>query len=204
MDQFADLSLVEKMHKVGYALLEMEESIDVLMHNASVYLKKKTVTADGLKTTFTVNYLAPFVITYILKDKFKRKDKGRIIFVSSEGYQFAACGLNVNDLNFKKEKYSGLEAYGSSKLAQILSMTMFNEYFKGSSVTINAMHPGMVRKATGRYNGPLYLWFKHNIIDRLPDYSEISAKALYYLGVSKNLVGVSGKFFNLTTEEEMT
>jgi short-subunit dehydrogenase len=86
LDQFADLSLVEKMHKVGYALLEMKESIDVLMHNASVYLKKKTVIAYGLKTTFTVNYLAPFVITYILKDKFKRKDKGRIIFVSSEGY----------------------------------------------------------------------------------------------------------------------
>jgi hypothetical protein len=32
---------------------------------------------------------------------------------------------------------------------------------------------------------------------------EISAEALYYLGVSKEIDGVSGKFFNLTTEEEL-
>ncbi|MBE0652657.1 MAG: hypothetical protein IH594_02595 [Bacteroidales bacterium] len=31
---------------------------------------------------------------------------------------------------------------------------------------------------------------------------EISAEALYYLGVSKEVASVSGKFFNLTTEEE--
>ena len=31
---------------------------------------------------------------------------------------------------------------------------------------------------------------------------EISAKSLYYLGVSKDIEGVSGKFFNLTYEEE--
>jgi len=32
--------------------------------------------------------------------------------------------------------------------------------------------------------------------------AKISAEALYYLGVSEELNGVSGKFFNLTTEEE--
>jgi hypothetical protein len=31
---------------------------------------------------------------------------------------------------------------------------------------------------------------------------EISAEALYYLGVSKELEGVSGKTFNLITEQE--
>jgi hypothetical protein len=31
---------------------------------------------------------------------------------------------------------------------------------------------------------------------------EISAEALYYLGVSKEVETISGKFFNLTTEEE--
>ena len=31
---------------------------------------------------------------------------------------------------------------------------------------------------------------------------QISATALYYLGVSKEIEGISGKFFNLTTEVE--
>ena len=31
---------------------------------------------------------------------------------------------------------------------------------------------------------------------------EVSAEALFYLGVSKEIESVSGKFFHLTTEEE--
>jgi len=39
------------------------------------------------------------------------------------------------------------------------------------------------------------------VIDKTLRSPEISAEALYYLGVSKEIEGVSGKFFNLTTEE---
>jgi NAD(P)-dependent dehydrogenase (short-subunit alcohol dehydrogenase family) len=199
----ADLRHLDEMRRVGNALSKLEEKIDVLIHNAGVYLKKKTLTSDGIETTLAVNYLAPFVITYLLKEKFAKQKSGRIIFVSSEGYRFAVWGLNLDDLNFEKSKYSGLRAYGSSKLAQVLSMMIFNDYFVEHGVTINAMHPGMVRTATGRDNGPVYLWFKHNIIDRLSSSPEVSAEALYYLGVSKDLDHVSNKFFNLTFEEEL-
>lgn len=198
-----DLSSIDEMHRIGDILSKFNEPIDILIHNAGVYFKRKTVTSDNVETTFAVNYLAPFVITYLLKDKFATQGKGRIIFVSSEGYRFAAWGLNINDLNFKHSNYSGLKAYGSSKLAQLLSMMIFNDYFKEYGVTINAMHPGMVRTATGRENGPVYLWLKHNILDRLSNSPEISANALYYLGVSKDIEGVSGKFFNLTYYEEL-
>jgi hypothetical protein len=39
-------------------------------------------------------------------------------------------------------------------------------------------------------------------IDLTARSADISAEALYYLGVSPELEGISGKFFNLTTEEE--
>ncbi|MGB9695132.1 MAG: SDR family NAD(P)-dependent oxidoreductase [Caldisericaceae bacterium] len=197
----ADLSRIDEMHRVGKSLLELDEPIDVLIHNAGTYLKKRTLTPDGIETTFAVNYLAPFVITYLIKDKMKSQSNGRIIFVSSEGYRFAVWGLKLDDLNFENRRYSGLEAYGSSKLAQILSMMIFKDYFEGTGVTVNAMHPGMVRTATGRDNGAIYLWFKRNFIDRVSKSSQISADALYYLGTSKEVESVSGKFFNLTTEE---
>ena len=199
----ADLRHLDKMRRVGNALSKLKEKIDVLIHNAGVYLKKKTLTLDGIETTLAFNYLAPFVITYLLKEKFAKQKSGRIIFVSSEVYRFAVWGLNLHDLNFEKSKYSGLRAYGSSKLAQVLSMMIFNDYFVEYGVTINAMHPGMVRTATGRENGPVYLWFKHNVLDRLSSYPEVSAEALYYLGVSKDLEHVSDKFFNLIFEEEL-
>jgi len=35
-------------------------------------------------------------------------------------------------------------------------MLLFNDYFRGSGVTINAMHPGAVKTGAGENNDPLY------------------------------------------------
>jgi hypothetical protein len=65
------------------------------------------------------------------------------------------------------------------------------------------MHPGMVRTNTGRENRHLYRWYKQHIIDHLSQPADISAEALYYLGVSPALAGVTDRFFHLTREEEL-
>ena len=135
-------------------------------------------------------------------EKLKSQEKARIILVNSEGHRFAAWGLQLEDLNWDRRRYSGLGSYGSAKLAQLLSMLVFNEHLKNTGVSINAMHPGAVKTDTGQENGPAYRWFKRNFIDRTLKSPEISAEALYYLGVSKDTEEISGKFFNLTTLEE--
>jgi NAD(P)-dependent dehydrogenase (short-subunit alcohol dehydrogenase family) len=134
--------------------------------------------------------------------KLKSREKTRIILVSSEGHRFAAWGLRLDDLNWERRRYSGLKSYGSAKLAQLLSMIVFDEHFHNCGVSINAMHPGAVKTETGQENGPFYRWFKRNFIDKSLKSPQISAEALYYLGVSKDVEAVSGKFFNLTTQEE--
>jgi NAD(P)-dependent dehydrogenase (short-subunit alcohol dehydrogenase family) len=94
-----------------------------------------------------------------------------------------------------------LKAYGSAKLAQLLSMHIFKEKFVGSNVTINSMHPGAVESDTGKDNGRLYKWYKRNVLEKMLRPTDIAAEALYYLGVSEDMEGISGKFFSLTTEE---
>ena len=200
----ADLSRLAEVHRIGHTLAEMEAPIDVLIHNAGIYLSQKTMTEDGVERTFATNFLASFVINILAKEKLKAQKHARILLVSSEGYRFAVWGLSLDDLNWNARRYTGLRAYGSSKLAQLLTMMIFQDTFRGSEVTINAMHPGMVATNTGRDNGPVYRWFKHQFIDRISKPVSISAEALYYLGVSPALAGVSGKFFNLTRAEEVT
>ena len=141
-------------------------------------------------------------MNYFLMNKLKAQEKARIIMVGSEGHRFAAWGLRLDDLNWEKRRYSGLKSYGSAKMAQLLSMIVFDEHFKNTGVTINTMHPGAVKTETGQENGPIYRWFKRNFFDKTLKSPDISAEALYYLGVSEDLNRVSGKFFNLTTEEE--
>jgi len=199
--RIADLSKLEDIHHVAEELLKLNTPVDVLIHNAGIYLTKRELTPEGLEKVFVIQYLSSFIINYLLKDKLKAQKKARIILVNSEGHRFAAWGLRLDDLNWEKRRYSGLKSYGSAKLAQLLSLIVFNEYFQNTGVTINAMHPGAVKTDTGQENGPVYRWYKRNIIDRSLKSPLISAEALYYLGVSKEIEGVSGKFFNLTTEE---
>ncbi len=198
----ADMSRMDDVKRVGKELSDMNETIDVLIHNAGVYLTRKSLTEDGFETTYAVNYLSSFILNYLLKEKLKTQDRSRIIMVNSEGHRFAVWGIKPDDMNWQKRRYSGLRAYGSAKTAQLLSMLIFNDFFKGSIVTINAMHPGAVKTATGKENSRLYRRFKNLIIDKMSRSPDISAEALYYLGVSKEVESTSGKFFNLTTEEK--
>jgi len=197
----ADLSKLDDIKRVAMELNRRPAEIDVLIHNAGTYLTKRETTADGLERVFVIQYLASFILNYLLMDKLKAQKKARIIMVNSEGHRFAAWGLRLDDLNWEKRRYAGLQSYGSAKTAQLLSMLIFNDHFQNTGVSINAMHPGAVKTDTGQDNGPLYRWLKRHFIDRALKSPVISAEALYYLGVSKEMEEVSGKFFNLTTEE---
>jgi len=200
--KIADLSKLQDIQRVAEELLNLDIPIDLLIHNAGIYLTKREQTPDGLEKVFVIQYLSSFIINYILMDKLKSQGNARIIMVNSEGHRFAAWGLRIDDLNWEKRRYSGLKSYGSAKIAQLLSVIVFNEHFKNTGISINSMHPGAVKTDTGQENGPVYRWFKRNFIDKTLKSPQISAEALYYLGVSKEINGVSGKFFNLTTLEE--
>ena len=198
----ADLSRLSEVHAVAEKLAALETNIDVLIHNAGIFNTKKKITADNMEAVFQTNYLSTFILNYYLKEKFIKQNSGRILFVNSEAHRFAAWGLHLDDLAWEKHAYSGLKSYGAAKLAQLLSMIKLNEYFTGTGVTINAMHPGNVKTNSGQNNGPIYKFFKKIVVDRSAKSADIAAEALYYLGVSKNLENISGKFFNLTTQEE--
>jgi len=200
--KIADLSNLKDIRRVAEELSKLDTPIDVLIHNAGIYLTKRELTRNGIEKVFMIQHLSSFILNFSLMDKLKSQGKARIIMVNSEGHRFAVWGLRLDDLNWEKRRYSGLKSYGSAKTAQLLSMIVFNEHFQNTGVSINAMHPGAVKTFTGQENGPVYRWFKRNFIDKTLKSPEISAEALYYLGVSKNIESVSGKFFNLTTEEE--
>ena len=61
--------------------------------------------------------------------------------------------------------------------------------------------PGNVATNIGNNNGRIYRALKKNIILPSAKDPRVSAKALLYLASSGELEGISGKFFNLTTEE---
>jgi NAD(P)-dependent dehydrogenase (short-subunit alcohol dehydrogenase family) len=198
----ADFARLTDVHHVAKQLSSLDRNIDVLIHNVGAFFTKRTLTVDNLEMVFQINYLGSFILNYYIREKFINQKHSRIIFVNSEAHRFAVWGLNLDDLAWDKHHYSGLKSYGAAKMAQLLSMIKLNAYFAGTGVTVNAMHPGNVKTNSGQNNGAVYKFFKSIFIDRTAKSAEVAAEALYYLGVSHNLENTSGKFFNLTTEEE--
>ena len=197
-----DFSSLEQVKNAAIELLKLEKPIDVLIHNAGVFNTKKLYTRDNIEMVFQVNYLASFLLNYMLKEKLRKENRTRIILVNSEGHRFALAGVHLNDLDWQRHIYTGLKSYGAAKTAQLLTMWRFHEFFADSFVTINAMHPGNVKSDMGNNNGKLYLMMKRKLVLSSAKDPDISARALLYLAASDEMKGVSGKFFNLTNEEK--
>ena len=200
----ADLAYLSEIQKVAQHLLALDRPIDVMIHNAGVHLQTRKENALGLEENFAVHYLCPLIITKALFPKYQKDQTGRILLVSSEAYRFAAWGLDLDDLQWKRRRYTGIQAYGAGKLAQLQFMHILAGELSPYGVTINAMHPGMVRTQTGRDNGKWYQWYKRNVIDRMSDSADVSAEALYYLGTAPELAETTDVFFHLTTQEELS
>ena len=99
-------------------------------------------------------------------------------------------------MNWKKDHYTGLQGYGASKSAQLLTVLEFADMLRGTSVTINAMHPGDVRTSIGQNNGWLYRIFHAFHLRFLRD-PAISGEAICYLATAPEL-GDQRKVFHLT------
>ncbi len=197
-----DFSSLRQTRECALRLLELTTPIDVIIHNSGVYHTKKTFSEDGIEIVFHVNHLSSFFLNYLLQERLRKENRARIIYVNSEGHRFALAGVHVNDLDWKKHIYTGLKSYGAAKTAQLLTMSKFNEYFSGSGVTVNAMHPGNVTTNIGDNNGRRYRMFKKRLVLSFARDPVISAKALFYLSVSAEVRKDSGRFFNLTTPEK--
>lgn len=198
----ADFSSMASTKACAAAILAMGTPIDVFIYNAGVYHTKKTFTADGLEVVLQVNHLSAFCLNYLLREKIRRENRARILYVNSEGHRFSLAGVHIDDLAWRRHIYTGLKSYGASKTAQLLVMRKFADYFSDTAVTVNAMHPGNVRSDIGENNGPLYRSFKEKFILSSAREPDVSAEALYFLAASERMRGISGKFFNLTTEEK--
>ena len=195
----ADFNRFSEVRRAAIAILEKFQRIDVLINNAGVHHTHRTETEDGIETAFYVNHLASFLFTRLLLDRLITSAPARILQINSQGHRFG--GLDLDDLNWERRRYRGLQGYGASKTAQLLTVLEFSEKLAGSGVTINAMHPGAVRTNIGMNNGLLYQWYQRYLLWPLLKDPEISGEAIYYLVASPEMEKISGRFYNLTIEE---
>lgn len=196
----SDFSRLKEVRAAANKILASHSRVDVLINNAGIHNTHRELTEDGFEKVFAVNHLAPFLFTQLLLPLMVASAPSRIIQVNSQGHRFG--GLDLTDLDWSRRKYNGYKAYGAAKTAQLLTSWEFADQLQGSSVSINAMHPGEVRTNIGMNNGWLYRAYQKYLLWWVLSAPAISGEAIHYLAASPEMEGVTGKYFNKTIEEQ--
>lgn len=189
----ADLTSKADIRKVANELLSKHQRLDVLINNAGAVFSKRQESVDGIELTWALNVVAPFMLTNLLLDRLTASAPARVINVSSSAHRYGR--MRFNDLQ-RRRWYSGMGTYGQSKLALLLLTHEFARRLDGRGITVNAVHPGLVRTGFGMNNSAIFragVKFA-NIFGSLSP--EEGARTIIYLATSSEVEGVSGKYFS--------
>jgi NAD(P)-dependent dehydrogenase (short-subunit alcohol dehydrogenase family) len=186
----ADLSDLSQVRMAALEMRTINSRLDVLLNNAGVFYMSRSSTADGMESSFGINYLSHFLLTQLLLPLLRNSPAARIVNVSSDAHHWGK--LNLKNLQLTRA-YNPLLAYGNSKLAQVLFTYELASRLKGTHISVNAMHPGVVATHVGRTN-LTHLFFQ--VLGRPFLLSpEQGARTLVYLASSPEAEGITGKFF---------
>lgn len=189
----ADLAYQYEIREVADHFKSKYDQLDVLINNAGTLVSKREETIEGIEKTFAVNHLAPFLLTNLLTQHLKAAPEARIINVSSEVHRMGAPVFDLSNLQLE-EGFSPMKAYGLSKLCTIMFTRELARRMKDTSVTANALHPGVVStQLADEANWMMKLfYFIGKPFMKSP---ATGAKTPVYLAVSDEVKGVNGKYF---------
>ncbi|MGB2247310.1 MAG: SDR family oxidoreductase [Alcanivorax sediminis] len=143
-----DLSDLESVRNSAAVIYRELDHIDVLINNAGVVPTKQGFTNDGYEMQFGVNYLAPVLFTHLMLPLLQKGEQPRILHVASVAHWLG----RINKKTWRGRKpYLVMDAYGQSKLGNILFSNVLADRLAELGITSNALHPGGVDTPIFRY-----------------------------------------------------
>ena len=181
-----DLSV---QHSIRTAVTEFEsryDHLDVLINNAAVFTPQRTLTADGYETMFATNHLGPFLLTNLLLSRLQAAPAARILTITAP----STTKIAFEDVQ-AEHKFRALQAFAASKAANLLFTYDLAHRLAGTSVTVNAFYPGLVKTSLMR-EAPAPLRWLNPVFGQSP---EPVAQSVVYYASSPKVQGMTGLLF---------
>ncbi|XP_043708295.1 short-chain dehydrogenase TIC 32, chloroplastic-like isoform X2 [Telopea speciosissima] len=153
-----DLASIKSVTSFARSFNSSHRHLNILVNNAAIMGCPFQLSVDGVELQFATNHLGHFLLTKLLLDKLKATSKstgieGRIVNVSSSAHRYPNSSSNligldkINDISM----YKPFDAYGRSKLANILHANELSKQLQGASTTCYvALHPNL-KGISGKY-----------------------------------------------------
>ncbi|MEU1207108.1 oxidoreductase [Nocardia sp. NPDC005825] len=152
-----DLASLESVGKAAVRLHDEVDRIDLLVNNAGMLSRTRSLTEDGFETTFATNHLGAFAFTGQVLDLLRAAPAGRVVAVTTGLASKKEAVIELDDLFFERRRYKGLQAYAQSKLANVLCAFELQRRLNGTEARVMsiAAHPGAAESDFAQNLGPV-------------------------------------------------
>lgn len=168
--EIADLSDPDAVRELAERLRARYPRIHVLVNNAGALFLERACTPAGLERTFALNHLSYMQLTLRLLPALVAaatpQQPARVLNVASRAHRNARPDLE--DLQCARG-YGGWRAYATSKLFNIWFTQSLAARVDASRVSVQAMHPGVVRTRFATNNGRL-----GRLLRRVMDFNSVT------------------------------
>ncbi len=192
-----DLGDFDSVARCADDILTLRSPIDMLICNAGYRGGgNERQLIDGVEKHFVINHLGHFILVNRLMARLYVSEQGRVVTVSSRtAYRDApAEGILFDDLGMAGD-YSDALAYGHSKLANALFSLKLAELLRGTRITSNALHPGVISTELSRNLNPLTRFAWDLYVKVSGKTTAQGAATTCYVATHPALGSVSGEFF---------
>jgi len=154
--------------------------LDVLVNNAAIAPRRRSVTPEGIEMEFATNVLGYVWMMQAFEQTLLASAPARIVNVAS----YWAGDLELDDLEFKRRPYNNDTAYRQSKQCDRMLTVAFARRWPSSQLTVNACHPGDVHSTLSHALG----YGGH-------ESPEQGADTPVWLATDPSVAGITGKYF---------
>lgn len=197
----ANLSSQKSIRQLTRQIKTQLSVVDVLINNAGGVFPEYQLSEDGLEMTIATNHFAYFLLTNLLLDLIKKSDYARIINVASDSHYSGKIDF---DSFCNKKPYRISKAYAQSKLANVLFTNRLAALLSNSHITVNSLHPGVVKTNIGNKNVQWYASLAWSLFSGWRGVTvEEGAQTSIYLASSPHVKGISGKYFDKCREKNL-
>ena len=196
-----DLNSLAKTRQSAEEFSRRNIPLHLLINNAGIMIPMERRTEDDFEAHLGINHLAHFLFTNLVMDSLQAAEAARVVVVSSSAMGMATLTPALEDLNWKKRKFSGFRSYGDSKLMNLMFARELNRRFETKGVVANALHPGLIATELARDQSLPFMFMGIFMLPFMKSVPQGAATTLY-VATSPEYAHRGGLFFSDCQEKK--